>query len=51
MAALLEDGQEFCAFDPNLRIDSSTRSHFDYMRHARPHLAKLMDQLPDILRP
>ena len=30
-------------------IDSSTRSHFDYMRHARPHLATLMDQLPDIL--
>lgn len=51
MAALMEDGREFCAFDPNLKIDSSTRSHFDYMRHARPHLAGLMDKLPDVLRP
>ena len=51
MAALHKDGQDFCAFDPNLKIDSSTRSHFEYMRHARPHLAELMDKLPDILRP
>lgn len=51
MAGLLEDGQEFSAFDPNLKISSSTRSHFEYMRHARPHLATLMDKLPDVLRP
>ena len=51
MAGLLQDGEEFCAFDPNLKISSSTRSHFEYMRHARPHLATLMDKLPDVLRP
>jgi GDP-mannose 6-dehydrogenase len=51
MSALLQDGQTFSAFDPNLKMDSSTRSHFEYMRHARPHLADLMDKLPEILRP
>ena len=50
MAALMADGQEFCAFDPNLKVSSSTRSHFEYMRHARPHLAELMDRLPEVLR-
>jgi len=50
MAALNAQGWEFCAFDPNLKLDKSTRSHFDYMRHARPHLAPLMDELPAILR-
>ncbi len=51
MAAMLEEDREFCAFDPNLQVEKSARSHFDYMRHARPHLAKLMDQLPEVLLP
>ena len=51
MAALNAQGWEFSAFDPNLKLDKSTRSHFDYMRHSRPHLAPLMDELPSILRP
>lgn len=51
MAALLQEDQQFSAFDPNLRVSSSTRSHFEYMRHARPHLANLMDKLPEVLRP
>jgi GDP-mannose 6-dehydrogenase len=51
MAALLADGREFSAFDPNLRATSGLRSHFDYMKHARPHLASLMERLPDVLRP
>jgi hypothetical protein len=51
MAALHSDGAEFSAFDPNLRATTGARSHFEYMKHARPHLAELMDILPDILRP
>ena len=51
MAALNAQGWDFSAFDPNLKLDKSTRSHFDYMRHSRPHLAPLMDELPSILRP
>ncbi len=51
MAALNGEGADFCAYDPNLKLDSSTRSHFEYMRHARPHLATLMDELPNVLRP
>lgn len=51
MAALLSEREEFSAFDPNLKATSGARSHFDYMKHARPHLAELMDRLPDILRP
>jgi len=51
MAALLADGVEFCAFDPNLKASAGARSHFEYMKHARPHLADLMDKLPDVLRP
>ena len=51
MASLMDDGREFCAFDPNLKVSSSTRSHFEYMRHARPHLAGLMDRLPEVLCP
>jgi GDP-mannose 6-dehydrogenase len=51
MASLLADGTEFCAFDPNLKASNGARSHFEYMKHARPHLADLMDRLPDILRP
>ncbi len=50
MAALNAQGWEFSAFDPNLKLDKSTRSHFEYMRHSRPHLASLMDELPSILR-
>ncbi len=51
MASLLAEGTEFSAFDPNLKVSSGARSHFEYMKHARPHLAELMDKLPDILRP
>ncbi len=51
MAALLAEGTEFSAFDPNLKASSGARSHFDYMKHARPHLAALMDQLPNVLKP
>jgi GDP-mannose 6-dehydrogenase len=51
MAALLADGAEFSAFDPNLKASAGARSHFEYMKHARPHLADLMEKLPDILRP
>jgi GDP-mannose 6-dehydrogenase len=51
MAALMADGAEFSAFDPNLKASSGARSHFEYMKHARPHLAALMEQLPAILRP
>jgi GDP-mannose 6-dehydrogenase len=51
MAALMQEGWEVSAYDPNLRVSSGVRSHFEYMKHARPHLATLMDRLPDVLRP
>ena len=51
MAELLKDGCEFQAFDPNLKNMSGARSHFEYMKHARPHLSSLMDRLPEILKP
>jgi GDP-mannose 6-dehydrogenase len=51
MAALKEEGGEFVGFDPNLVKSSGARSHFEYMKHARPHLAPLMEGLPEILKP
>ena len=50
MAALQNEGWAFRAFDPNLKNSAGARSHFEYMKHARPHLASLMDHLPEVLK-
>lgn len=51
MAALLNDGTGFSAFDPSLRICDVTRGHFDDVRTTRPKLNDLLDNLPKLLRP
>lgn len=49
MAALLNDGHEVLAFDPNIDPNTNTRQHFAYMQHARPHLKPVMEQMGTIL--
>ncbi len=51
MAALLNDGTGFSAFDPSLQITEVTRGHFENVRTARPQLSDLLDCLPQLLRP
>ncbi len=51
MAALLNDGTGFSAFDPSLRISEVSRGHFEDVRRARPKLNELLDYLPKLLRP
>ncbi len=45
MAAMLEQGEEIKAFDPNLHFGPMLQGQIDYVRHAVPHQAKLMDDL------
>lgn len=48
MAALLAKGETIAAFDPNLHFGPLLQGQIDYVRHAVPAQAKLMDELQDI---
>jgi GDP-mannose 6-dehydrogenase len=48
MAAMLEQGEEILAFDPNLNFGPLLQHQIDYVRHAVPAQAKLMDNLQAI---
>lgn len=45
MAALLAQGESIKAFDPNLHFGPLLQGQIDYVRHAVPAQAKLMDEL------
>ncbi len=45
MATLLADGFEIKAYDPNLHFGPMLQGQIDYVRHAVPRQAKLMDEL------
>ena len=45
MAAMLEKGATIGAFDPNLHFGPMLQGQIDYVRHAVPHQARLMDGL------
>lgn len=45
MATLLAAGQDISAFDPNLNFGPLLQGQIDYVRHAVPAQAKLMDEL------
>ncbi len=48
MAAVLESGAEISAYDPNLRFGPMLQGQIDYVRHAVPRQADLMDKLEAI---
>jgi GDP-mannose 6-dehydrogenase len=48
MAALMAFGQDIRAFDSNLHFGPLLKSQIDYVRHAVPAQAKLMDELQSI---
>lgn len=48
MAALLGQGEAIKAFDPNLHFGHLLQSQIDYVRHAVPAQAQLMDELQAI---
>ena len=48
MAALKSAGTNISAYDPNLQLGESVRGHYEYMKHARPHLKDVMDELNEI---
>ncbi len=48
MARLLAKGETLRAFDPNLEFGPLLRGQIDYVRHACPAQAKLMDELEGI---
>lgn len=48
MASLLANGEKISAFDPNLDFGPLLQHQIDYVRHAVPAQAKLMDQLQAI---
>lgn len=45
MASLLAQGETITAFDPNLHFGPLLQGQIDYVRHAVPAQAKLMDEL------
>lgn len=49
MAALLETGQAIRAYDRNLRFGPLLQHQIDYVRHAVPAQARLMDILGDLV--
>ena len=48
MAALLARGDTLQAYDPNLHVGPGLKSQIEYVRHACPEQAKLMDELESI---
>jgi GDP-mannose 6-dehydrogenase len=48
MATLLAKGETINAYDPNLHFGPLLQSQIDYVRHAVPAQAKLMDELQSI---
>ncbi len=48
MSRLLEKGERLRAYDPNLHFGPMLRGQIDYVRHACPEQAKLMDELEAI---
>lgn len=48
MATLLENGAKIQAYDPNLNFGPMLQGQIDYVRHAVPRQAELMDKLQDI---
>lgn len=51
MAALLARGETIKAYDPNLRFGPMLRGQIDYVRHAVPRQASLMDELEALTVP
>lgn len=45
MSVLLERGETIMAYDPNLAFGPMLQSQIDYVRHAVPRQARLMDEL------
>ncbi|MBV6633045.1 MAG: nucleotide sugar dehydrogenase [Alphaproteobacteria bacterium] len=43
-------GLEVVLHDENLRLDASLSQHYGYMKHARPHLRRVVQDLPNIAR-
>ncbi len=48
MAALMARGETIKAYDPNLRFGPMLRGQIDYVRHAVPRQAALMDELESL---
>lgn len=48
MATLLNQGAKISAYDPNLHFGPMLQGQIDYVRHAVPHQAELMDNLEAI---
>ncbi len=48
MAALMARGEEIKAYDPNLRFGPMLRGQIEYVRHAVPRQAALMDELESL---
>jgi len=51
MAHLLAEGQSIRAYDPNLRFGPLLKGQIDYVRHACPAQAQLMDALEGMAMP
>jgi len=48
MAVLLERGEAIQAYDPNMTFGLMLQSQIDYIRHAVPRQARLMDELEEL---
>ncbi|MEP5625094.1 MAG: UDP binding domain-containing protein, partial [Hyphomicrobiales bacterium] len=50
IAALMDKGIEVSAYDPAIQPGAHFAQQFEYMRHAAPHLKRVVEALPDMMK-